>query len=317
MALGTVEFVQALVNGLLQGGFFALSAAGFSLIFGVQKVLNVAHGAFIVLAAFATIQFSILVTPVLHIDPLLSIFTDSLMLALVGGSVYLLLIYRIERTGFEAPLLATFGLSILLEYLASNGIGPFPALDPSHGIGAQAQHQSYSSTAFQIGPFFLQEAQALAFVMAVVVLPILQLFLSRTYRGRAIRATSQDWEAAEFSGINTKAVRLLSFITGSALAGLAGGLFAFTNSVTATAGDEVLLPVILVVVILGGIGSILGTLAAGFLVGVIMSVSSLIALTLPSQFQFHADLASLLTFLIFIVILMVRPRGLFGHGIAE
>src|SRR5207245_10355189 len=104
------------------------------------------------------------------------------MLALVGGSVYLLLIYRIERTGFEAPLLATFGLSILLEYLASNGIGPFPALDPSHGIGAQAQHQSYSSTAFQIGPFFLQEAQALAFVMVVVLLRILHDFVSSTYR---------------------------------------------------------------------------------------------------------------------------------------
>src|SRR5207245_4604499 len=104
-------------------------------IFGVQKVLNVAHGAFIILAAFATIQFSILVTPVLHVDPLFSIITDSLMLALVGGSVYLLLIYRIERTGFEAPLLATFGLSILLEYLASNGIGLFPELAPSHVIG--------------------------------------------------------------------------------------------------------------------------------------------------------------------------------------
>ena len=78
-----------------------------------------------------------------------------------------------------------------------------------------------------------------------------------------------------------------------------------------------MLPVILVVVILGGVGSILGTLAAGFLVGVIMSASSLIALTLPSQFQFHADLAPLLTFLIFIVILMVRPRGLFGHSAAE
>ncbi len=301
----------------MQGGFFALAAAGFSLIFGVQKVLNVAHGAFIVLAAFATIQFSILITPALHIDPLFSIFMDFVILAAIGGAVYLLLIYKIEKTGFEAPLLATFGLSILLEYLASNGIGPFPALDPSHGIGAQAQYQSYSSTAFQIGPIFLQEAQTVAFVIAVVVLPVLQLFLSKTYRGRAIRATSQDWEAAEFSGINTKAIRLLSFITGSALAGLAGGLFAFTNSVTATAGDEVLLPVILVVVILGGVGSIVGTLVAGFLVGVIMSVSSLVALTLPAQFQFHADLAQLVTFLIFIIILMVRPTGLFGHSIAE
>ncbi len=317
MALVAVDFVQAVVNGLMQGGFLALASAGFSLIFGVQKILNVAHGAFIVLAAFVTIQFSILITPALRIDPLFSILLDFVVLAIVGGSLYLLVIYRIERSGFEGPLLATFGLSILLEYLASNGIGPLPALDPSHGIGAQAQHQGYSSNAFQIGPIFLQQAQAVAFVIAVAVLPILQLFLTRTYRGRAIRATAQDWEAAEFSGIDTKTVRLLSFVTGSALAGLAGGLFAFTNSVTATAGDEVLLPVILVVVILGGVGSILGTLAAGLLVGVMMSVSSLAALTLPGQFQFHADLAPLVTFLIFILILMIRPSGLFGHSIAE
>ncbi len=317
MVLGTIEVAQTIVNGLLQGGFFALSAAGFSLIFGVQKVLNVAHGAFIVLAAFVTVQFSIIFTPTLHIDPLLSILIDAGILAALGGAAYFLVIHRIEKAGFEGPLLATFGLSILIEYVASNGIGPLPPLDPSHGIGAQAQNQIYSSTAFQVGPLLLQEAQGIAFGIAVVVLPLLQFFLSRTYLGRAIRATAQDWEAAEFSGINTRFTRFVSFVIGSALAGLAGGLFAFTNSVTATAGDEVLLPLILVVVILGGVGSVVGTLAAGFLVGIIMSVSSLLALTLPTQFLLHADLAPLVTFLIFILILMVRPTGLFGHHLVK
>ncbi len=314
MAIGATDVVQSIVTGLLQGGFFALASVGLSLIFGVQKILNVAHGAFIILAAFVSIQFSIVLTPLLHIDPLFSILFDVPIMAVVGAAAYFAVVYRIENKGFEAPLLATFGLSILIEYAVSNGLGPIPAIDPSRGIGAVAQNQVYSSSSWQLGPIFLNQANVLAFAIAIVVVPSLQLFLSRTYYGRAIRATSQDWEAAEFSGINTRNTRLLSFVIGSATTGLAGGLFAFTTTVTPSSGDVVLLPIILEVIILGGVGSIIGTLAGGFFVGLVLNVSSLVVLELPVQYGIHANFGGLITFLIFIIVLMVRPTGLFGKG---
>lgn len=317
MVLGLVDITQSVVTGLLQGGFLVLASVGLSLIFGVQKILNVAHGAFIVLAAFITIQFSIVVTPILHIDPLVSVLLDFVIMAGVGAAVYLAVIYKIEKTGFEAPLLATFGLSILIEYTISNGIGPLQPLDPSRGIGAQAQNQIYSSTSWQLGPLYLNEADAIALVLALILVPALQIFLTRTYWGRAIRATSEDWEAAEFSGINTSSMRLLSFMIGAGTTGLAGGLFAFTVSVTPSSGDVALLPLILVVVILGGVGSIVGTLIAGLFVGVLLNVSSLVVLELPAQYGVHADFAGMITYLLFIVVLMVKPTGLFGKASAR
>jgi branched-chain amino acid transport system permease protein len=314
MRLVTTDLLQSIITGLLQGGFFALASVGLSLIFGVQKILNVAHGAFIILAAFLSIQFSILLSPVLHIDPIASIFLDVAIMAVVGGATYFAVVYRIEKKGFEAPLLATFGLSILIEYVVSNGLGPIPSIDPSRGIGAVAQNQVYSSTSWQAGPFFFNEANVIAFLAAIVVVPLLQVFLSRTYYGRAIRATSQDCEAAEFSGVDTRMMRLLSFVLGSATTGLAGGLYAFTTSVTSSSGDVVLLPIILEVIILGGVGSIIGTLGAGFFVGTVINVSSLLVLELPTQYGFHADFGGMIAFVIFIVVLMVKPTGLFGRG---
>src|SRR5579875_3884088 len=105
MSASAITVAQLLIGGILQGGFFALASVGLSLIFGVQRILNVAHGAFIVLASFITIQFSILITPVFHIDPLYSAALDFVLMALVGAASYFLLIYKVESTGFEAPFL--------------------------------------------------------------------------------------------------------------------------------------------------------------------------------------------------------------------
>jgi len=111
MAVGLTEIVQNIVNGLLQGGFLALASVGLSLIYGVQKILNIAHGAFIVIAAFVTIDFSIFLSPVLHLDPLISIILDFGVLTVFGVLTYFGLIFKTENKGFEGPLLATFGLS--------------------------------------------------------------------------------------------------------------------------------------------------------------------------------------------------------------
>lgn len=312
MVLGSVEVLQSIANGLVQGGFLALASAGLSLIFGVQKILNLAHSAFIVLAAFLTIQFSILVSPVFKINPLFSIPLDVLAMAVVGLAAYYVIIRRVENAGFETPLLATFGLAVMMQYLIQNGLGPLPSIDPSQGIGAEAQNQTYSASSFQVGPVFLNQAEVFALVAALFIIPCLQLLLSRTYFGLALRATSHDWEAAEFSGIDTRSVRRASFVIGSATTGVAGGLLAFTTPVTPSTGTVLLLPLILEVIIIGGVGSMTGTLAAGFLVGLVMNVSTLVGLSLPGQFANKSEIGSLVTFLVFLIVLIARPSGLFG-----
>ena len=329
MAIGLVDGLQAIINGLLQGGFFALASVGLSMIYGVQKILNIGHGAFIVLAAFITIQFSITLTPVLHIDPLYSLVLDFLIMAGLGIVVYFALIYKTENKGFEGPLLATFGLSIFMEYVIQNGLSiPFPnahgkvslvslipVIDPSYGNGAQAQHQTYSSSVLHLGQIYFFEPQLIAFVLALAVIPLLEILLTKTYYGKGIRATAQDWEAAEFTGIDVRKTRILSFAIGSGLAGLAGGIYAFTSSITATSADISLLPIILAIIILGGIGSVIGTLVAGLVVGLVINVSELVALQVLTQYHFPSDFGTLITYLIFLVVLMAKPTGLFGKSI--
>ena len=326
MPVGVADVAQALVNGVLQGGFLALASVGLSIIYGVQKILNIAHGAFIVVAAFVTIQFSILITPVFHIDPLVSIALDFFVMGALGVLTYFGLIFKSENTGFEGPLLATFGLSIFMEYVVSNGLAfpvtianqvknfvLIPALDPSYGNGAIAQHQVYSSSTIDLGGIRLFEPQLIAFVLAMLVIPALHFFLTRTYYGNGIRATAQDWAAAEFSGIDVRKTRLLSFTIGSGLAGVAGGIYAFTNSVFASLADISLLPLILAIIILGGVGSVIGTLIGGLVVGVIISLSNFMTLEVLTQYQFPSDTGTLLTFLIFLIVLMIRPNGFFGR----
>ena len=169
--MGLIDIVQAIVNGLLIGGFYAICSVGLSLIFGVQRILNVAHGAFIVLASFVTIQFSLIITPMYHLDPILSLVLDFFILGGLGAGIYFLLIYRIESSGFEAPLLATFGLSIFLEYFIQYGFGPIHPLDPSGGVGAQAQNQAYSSSSFFVDGIFFQQPQLIALAVALLLFP--------------------------------------------------------------------------------------------------------------------------------------------------
>lgn len=317
MAIGATEIVQTAVNGILIGGFFALASVGLSLIFGVQRILNVAHGAFIVLAAFITIQFSIFLTPKLHVDPLYTILLDFLVVGAVGGVSYLLVIYRIENSGFEAPLLATFGLSVFIEYIIEFGLGPIKSLDPSHGIGATAENTALSGAPFIVDRIIVPLPGLMAFAIAVVLIPLLHFFLTRTYLGKSIRATAQDWVAAEFSGINVRRARLVSFALGSGLAGVAGGMFALEQSVVPSLGDTYLLPIILAVIILGGVGSMLGTLVGGFIVGLLMNFSFLLSLSYLSSFGLQSDAGNMITFVVFLVFLMVRPTGIFGSKLTR
>jgi branched-chain amino acid transport system permease protein len=317
-----VLFAGSLLNGVLYGGLWGLAAVGLSLIFGIQRILNVAQGAFILLASFITFQFSLVITPMWHLDPLYSIILDFFLLGGVGAASYFLLIYKIENTGFEAPLVATFGLAIFLEYVMSSGlvfgnVTIIHALDTSGGNGALVQHQTFTSDALSIGPISSSWPLIIAFVLAITAVPLVHLFLTKTYYGRSIRAMSQDREAAEFSGIDIRVARMMSFTLGSALAGIAGGIYAFTTPIIPTQGDTVVLPIILAVIVLGGVGSMIGTLFGGLVVGLIIWVGDFFASAVLGQFNFQLDFGTLIAYLAFLAVLMVRPSGLFGVSLRK
>ncbi|MCL5068191.1 MAG: branched-chain amino acid ABC transporter permease [Thaumarchaeota archaeon] len=327
LSVGLADLTQAVLNGILNGGFLALASVGLSLIFGVQRILNVAQGAFIVVASFLTFQFSTLVTPAWHLDPLFSIILDFFAMGAIGGLCYFALIYKIESTGFEAPLLATFGLSVFIEYVVVNGLSfsipigshsyglsLIPALIPATASSVQVQNTQITSGAFTLGNIVVQEPLLLAFLIAILVIPLTHFFFTRTYYGKAIRATAQDWQAAEFSGIDIRITRLMSFVMGSGLAGVAGGVYVYTSSVSPSSGDTYLLPLMLAVIIVGGVGSILGTLVGGFIVGLIISISNFVIFEVVTQVAIPKDFGYAFAFIFFLVVLMIRPTGLFGHA---
>ena len=141
----------------------------------------------------------------------------------------------------------------------------------------------------------------IGFLIAMVTIPLLPTVHDEDILRRAIRATSQDWQAAEFSGVDVRIPKALSFILGSGLAGLAGGVFAFTTSSGSHNWRYFLLSIILAVVILGGVGSVIGTLFGGLFVGIMISLGDFVALDILTKYSFPSDIGELITFLIFLV----------------
>lgn len=286
-------FIQLLSIGLLNGGLFAISASGLSLIYGVQRVLNLAHGDLLVLSAYFTWLFSITLTPLLKVSPLLAVVVNVAAMAAIGSVIYFLLIDRIQSLGFEPPLLATFGLAVFLQTTMGALWTGYPKI---------AQNQPYSTTSLAVGSILLPQSIVIGFIAGVIGTLSLHFFLVRTYFGLAIRASSQDWEAAEFTGVNVRRVRWASFALGVALAGVGGTFYSVTSSFVPVSGTSILL-ILLTIVVLGGTGSVLGTLFASIVVGIIQQIGA---------FYFGPEVGTIATFLAFLLVLLVRPTGLFG-----
>lgn len=287
--------VQLVLIGLLNGGLYAIAASGLSLIYGVQRILNVAHGDLVILAAYLTWIFSTTVTPQFELDPLVSVAVNMAVLGVIGFAVYLLLIRPVQNLGFEPPLLATFGLAVFLQTIMSTLWTGYPRL---------AVNQPYSSTSVVIGSIFLPQAAIIGFVAAVFVLVALHFFLGRTFLGRALRASSQDWEAAGFTGVNVGKVRGISFIIGTSLAGLAGAIVSISTSFVPTSGTTLLL-IMLTIIALGGIGNVRGTLLGGITIGAIQQLGA---------FYLGPEAGTVLTFTLFLVVLILKPRGIIRRG---
>lgn len=285
--------VQNLVFGLFVGGLYGIAAVGLSLVFGVMKVLNVAHGSLVMLGGYATYW----AFTSYGIDPFLALAITAPLLFLLGLALNLGLFRFVTRLPeddkIKNSLLISFGLTLVFENLA---IRLWTADE-------RAVQTSYSGEGFTVADIVFPYTRLSGLVVALAAILILHVFLTRTYTGKAIRATSQDWEAASLMGIDVQRTYVLAFALGTALAGVAGALVAVGYTVTPAIGLAWTLKA-LVVVVLAGMGSIMGAFGAGILLGEAEALS---------VYAFGASYREVVGLVLFILVLLVRPQGLFGR----
>lgn len=283
---------QNLVYGVLIGSLYGLAAVGLSLVFGVTKLLNVSHGELLMLGGYA----SFWVFKLLGVDPFISIPATILFLLIIGYVIYKLIFARIVTYDVENKirnsLLVGFGLSIVLQNLALQLW--------------TADHRSiktpYSGEAFTLLGVRLPVVRLASMGITLIAVISLHYFLKKTYTGKAIRATVENWEAASLMGINIQRVYLLSFIIGCALAGVAGTLVTLNYSIDPSIGLEWTLKS-LVVMVLGGLGNMMGTFLGGIILGLTESATG---------FFIGGNYRQIAGLVLFILILIFRPQGLFG-----
>jgi branched-chain amino acid transport system permease protein len=286
------EFLNIFIAGLILGGIYALIAMGLSLQYGVARILNIAHGEFIMLGALIT--FSLYT--VLGINPLLCMFIVGPLTFIIGFGLHRTLFNYLKSKSispdiFESnSMLATFGLMFIIQNVAL-----IIWTSQIHGYSYLTQPISFYGAQFGTNRFI-----ALGFSIGIGV--IFYLFLARTRMGKAIRAAAQDPEVSGILGVNIKLVLAICFGFGALLAGIAGVLVSlYLPAVNATMGLEYTV-IAIIVVVLGGLGSIPGSFIGGFLLGIIGSLVTF----------FQPGLAIVAYYLIFMLLLIVRPKGIMG-----
>ena len=280
--------LQLIASGILLGGLYGLFSVGLTLIFGVMKVVNFAHGEFIMLGMYATLWF----LNSFHLDPYLSIPLIIGLFFFFGIFVERLIIRHTIGAAHVVQIFATVGLSIVL----TNAILYFFKSDYHYVKTA------YTETMVYLGPLALSLSRVVAFIIAVVSTGILLFFVKGTYTGKAIRAVAQNREAATLMGINVDRIFMLTMGIGSACVGVAGNLLVQIYPAFPTVGAHFVI-IAFVVVVLGGLGSVTGALLGGIIVGIIETFSG---------FYLGTDMNQITYFLIFILILIFRPWGILG-----
>ncbi len=281
-------FVQSLVSGVLTGSLYAMIGVGLTVIFGVMRIINLAHGEMVMLGMFGAYWSWTL----WKVDPFVSAILWVPLLFLAGMAAYRFLVAPIVPGGELNTLLYTAGLSLLVANLALLlWTGDYRTLNLPYAV------QPLRPLGISVPvPLFI------AFVLAALVTLGLYLFLARTDTGRAVRATSQDREAAALMGIDVERVATLTFGLGTALAGAAGVLLVPSLYLYPTVG-ELLVVKCFVIVVLGGLGSIPGAIAGGVLLGLVESLGAVYV---------SVAYKDTIGFVIFLLVLLFRPQGLFG-----
>ena len=299
------EFLAQLVNGISLGGIYALIALGYTMVYGIIGLINFAHGDVYTLGSFFGLAiFGLLgVAGELHgtalaVDLTIALVGAAILCGLTGVLIERVAYRRLRNAPRLAPLITAIGVSFILENLMQVWKGPSPVSFP--GVVPNPQ--------FPVAGLLVSVKGLVVVVLAVAVMIALQLFVHRTRLGRAMRATAQDRDAAALMGININTTIALTFLIGSALAGVAGvvsgvyyqstwffngfgaGLKAFTAAV------------------LGGIGNLAGAMLGGFLIGIIESLAT---------WKLGGQWSNVTVFAILILVLVFRPSGLLGEAVTE
>jgi branched-chain amino acid transport system permease protein len=287
------QFLQATVNGLLQGGLLALVAVGFSLVWGVMNIVNLAHGAFVLIGSYIAWELQ----RGAGITPLLGMVAAAAALFTGGYVIQRYLINLVVNAPIWMTLLLTFGLSLVLV----NGLvllftGDFRSIPTSYG-----------SDSLVIGDIRIPYGRLIAFVLAVGFTLALVWFMDRTRLGLAIKATGMDRGAARLMGVTVRRVYGLTFAIAAGLAGAAGAIYGTVDTFSpANAGIFTLQS--FVIAVLGGLGNMWGALAGGLLLGVVQAWSG--------QYL-GGTLINAVAFAVLVTVLLVRPAGLLGKPYYE
>ncbi len=281
---------QILVNGILLGGLYAVMAQGLALVWGVLNIVNLAHGAFIMLGAYA----SWYLYNDAGIDPFLGLPLTAAAMFLLGYAVQRGLLNLVVRAPMFNTLLITFGLEVVLTYLAQLAFSAdFRTINPP-----------YAGDSYALGPVTLPMARQAAFGVALAITLGMWLFLLHSRLGRAIRATAQNLVAARLYGVEPRHLYAVTFGLGLALAGAAGGLYGTVSQINPYIGAT-LTAKCFAISIIGGLDNPLGVMVGGLFLGIVESLTTLYVG--PT----YADVAS---FGILVLVLLVKPSGLLGRA---
>jgi len=282
--------LQTTVNGLLLGGIYGIATVGFSMVWGVMGIINLAHPAFIMIGAYVTV----LLYAQFGLDPLMSIPLSMAVLFIVGYTLQAGILNRILRTGLLLSLAVTFGVNLAIVDL-------FSLLFSSD---LRAVNVSYAQASIELAGRLVPVIRLIAAALSVLLGVALYGVLRHTRVGQAILATALDREVSSLMGLDPLRVYALTAGVGAALAGATGSLASMIFPVSPAMGN-IFLGAAFVVTVLGGIGSVEGCIVAGFLYGLTQAWA---AYLLGPSYQ------ELVAFALFLVILVIRPQGLFGRA---
>lgn len=295
--MSLLAFAEQMLNGLVISVFYALTALGLSLIFGVLRIVNFAHGELYMMGGFA---YYVLTVP-LGVPPVLAVLSASVAVFLVGAVLERLLIRPIHQGKVDRPdeyaIMITFALAILLQNLALSVFGPWSQRPPAVFQGR-----------VEIGALIISGDRLAASAIGIALIVATILGLQYSWAGKAVRAVSQDREATEVLGVNVNLAGMFAFGVGAALAGAAGALMGPVFNVTPTMG---VIPVVkaYVVVVLGGLGSLRGAILGALILGQ-AEIVAMILIPDTTRALAYKDAYGLA---LLILVLLLRPQGLFGE----
>lgn len=283
------DFVSPLVMGIMLGGLYALIALGLSMVFGVMRLINLAHGDLVILGSY----LSFVLWSHLHVDPVISLVATIPVLFGLGFLIQRYLMRRAFAISGEAPLIITFGISLIMQ--SHNQIIWSPL--------SRGMNPPYAMASFYLGAHQFPVSYLLDFGVALVSMLLLREFLRRTFLGRAITAASQNQKVAQLMGINTKMIYGYAFAIAMISAAVAGVFLGMTFPFTPMSGTQFLI-IAFGVVIIGGLGSLLGTFLGGLILGLVQTFSG---------YFFGSSIQMLFVYLSVLIVLAIRPQGLFGR----